>query len=439
MRSFMARKTNLIAVLAVLVAALVLPASGAAAADERQARNNIFVSQEKDFNPANGVRSGSGTVRDPYVISGWDVSHVEIRDTASHVLIKDNKIDRLVLDWIGDGATVRDNEVGDLRVNQNRKRTGEATSGLIEDNTFGLVGQLRHFDGIFQDNVVGGKDEMIELPFNGRAVNFDGFNGSIFRNNVIYGYMDARLHGHHHSSGFSEHSHYHGAGREPGAMDHDTMDHTVRYHQVHIYGNKIHSDNYYALAYLDTVHSANDRTAASETEESLNAPHVHYTRVFIHDNELIGSGLAVDIFNAKDERHKATARGLIELARNKITLTRSDDLFRVFSGELSGIDIGRAVDATVRILDNTIVGPPAGDPVAGAKDEWERVVGVNLWDLNKGDVYLSGNSISQAAYGIKASRFTKTVNWWIQELSTTDVDEEVYWDSSVENPPERRP
>ncbi|HEX2195795.1 MAG TPA: hypothetical protein VHJ76_02620 [Actinomycetota bacterium] len=442
MRFVTTRKTCLAGALALLLMVMLFPAAAGAATKRsdraKQTRDSIFIDELKDFNPANGVRSGSGTASDPFVIANWDVSWIEIKDTDAHVVIRDNIVrNTLTLDWIGGGVEVRNNEVGDLRVNQNRKRTGDPTSGVIEHNTFGIVGQLRHFDGIFQNNVVGAKDSM-SIPFfsDNRAVNFDGFNGSIFRNNTIYGYMDARLHGHHHSSGFDESSHYHGDAPAAHA-DHGEMDHSVRYHQVHIYGNKIYADWHYALAYLDTAHSANDRTAASETEKTLNDPHIHYTRVFMHDNELVGAGLYVDIFNAKDELHKkGTARGLVEVSDNKIVLHPTEDVTQRFSVR-NGIDVYRAVDVTLRIFDNAITGPEAGDALSTLTGETD-VAGINLWSLDKGDIFLSGNSVSKAAYGIKAADFSKTVNWTIEELSTTEVGQAVYWDSSVENPPRRR-
>ncbi len=443
MRLATTRKTCIAGALALLLLVVVFPATARAAVgqsgDAKQTRHSIYIDELEDFNPANGVRSGSGTASDPFVISDWDVSWIEIKDTDAHVVIRNNVVDHLVLDWIGGGIDVHDNQVGDLRVNQNRKRTGDPTSGVIENNTFRVVGQLRHFDGIFQNNVVGSKDGApVEVPFftNKRAVNFDGFNGSIFRNNTIYGYMDARLHGHHHSSGFTEASHYHGDAA-PKHADHDMMDHTVRYHQVHIYGNKIYADYYYALAYLDTAHSANDRTAASETEKTLNDPHVHYTKVFMHDNELVGAGLYVDVFNAKDERHKAYGRGLVEISDNKIVLHRSEDVTEKFWSR-NGIDVGQAREITLRILDNTIVGPEAPDAVGSLTADWEPVSGINLWSVDKGDLFLSGNSVSRAAYGIKAYDFTKTVNWTIGELVTNEVDHSVYWDSSVANQRRRR-
>jgi hypothetical protein len=439
MRSVTMRRTSLAGVVAILLMVMLYPtAAYAAGASDRptQARDSIFIDDMKDFNPANGVRGGTGTARDPYVISGWDVDFLEIKDTDAHVVITDNVIGNLTLDWIGGGIEVRNNDVGDLRVNQNIPRTGDPTSGVIEDNTFDVVGQLRHFDGVFQNNVVGSKDQM-KLPFfDGRAVNFDGFNGSVFRNNTIYGYMDARLHGHHHSSGFSAPSHYHGKA-SPESHHHAMEDHTIRYHQVHIYGNKIYSDHYYALAYLDTAHSANDRTAASETEKTLNDPHIHYTRVYLHDNELVGSGLYVDIFNAKDERHKGTARGLFEIRGNKIVLQPTKDA--TLFGARHGIDVYQATDVTMKVIDNVVTGIETTDQLTAMKESTESVAGINIYRMVKADIFLSGNSISHTAYGIKASDFAKTVNWTISELTTSDVDQSVYWDSTVHNAPRQNP
>jgi hypothetical protein len=432
---------SLAGVVAILLMVMVLPTAAFAAAGAsdgpKQTRDSIFIRSAKDFNPANGVRSGMGTARDPFVISGWDVDFLEIKDTDAYVVITDNVIGNLTLDWIGGGIEVRNNDVGDLRVNQNVPRKGEATSGVIENNTFDVVGQLRHFDGVFQNNVVGSKDQM-KLPFfSGRAVNFDGFNGSVFRNNTIYGYMDARIHGHHHSSSFTDASHYH--GKTPESHHHAMMDHTIRYHQVHIYGNKIYAaDHYYALAYLDTNHRGNDRTAASETEKTLNDPHIHYTKVFLHDNELVGSGLHVDVFNAKDELHKqGTARGLFEIRDNKIVLQPAED--PTLFGARHGIDVAQATDITLKIVNNVISGIESADQVTNLKESTHSVAGINLWQIDKGDLFLSGNTVSHAAYGIKASRFTKSVRWTISELSTTDVGQSVYWDSSVPNAPRQKP
>ena len=173
-----------------LMALLLVPQAGAAvgskADDDARTRDGIFINANNEFNPANGVIGGSGSRRDPFVISGWNVSDVQIRNTSKYVTIKDNVISgTLVLDWIGNRVTLDNNTIGDLRVNQNVERTGDMTSGLIAHNTFGVVGQLRHFDGMFMHNVVGTPDQA-NLPFSEeRAVNFDGFNGAHVPDRVV--------------------------------------------------------------------------------------------------------------------------------------------------------------------------------------------------------------------------------------------------------------
>ena len=180
--------------LAVVVAAGVLvPAASAVADETREQRNRIYISKDSEFTKKNGIRSGSGTKADPFIISNWDVSDVHIHDTSAHVVLMDNTIDWLTLNWIGPGVHVMDNFIGDLRVNENVPRTGDATSGHFAKNTIGVVGQLRHFDGDFVHNLVGTpSDAESSGPtafFWGsrRAVNFDGFNGAHFAHNTIYG------------------------------------------------------------------------------------------------------------------------------------------------------------------------------------------------------------------------------------------------------------
>lgn len=420
--------------LTLLAAFVALPVQTAGAEEQRQRHDGIFITDERDFNPANGVRSGSGTAADPYVISGWDTRYIFIKDTSSHVVITDNVVSDLVIDWAGGGIHVHHNEVGDLRVNQNVKRTGDPTSGKIVHNTFDVVGQLRHFDGVFAHNVVGTKDDTSpwELLWRRRAVNFDGFNGAVFEDNVIYGYMDARLHGHHHSSSFSGDSHYHG-----GAAEHEEMvDHSKRYHQVWIRNNTIHATGGYALAYLDTAHAANDRTAASEREEDLNKPHVHHTRVNIQDNKLVGSGLLVDVFNAKDERHLRTARGSVLIEGNDITMVR-DQMSPSFR-QLHGITVQRAQDITLDVIGNHIRGPQKDQMELPYAQWWDADTGILLSGLDDGLVRLYGNSVMDRSMAIQARDMSASVRWIIGSLSTKNVEHDVYWDRSVKNPPERR-
>jgi hypothetical protein len=356
------------------------------------------------------------------------VSRLIVKDTGRWVRIVDNTVTtRMVLDWIGEGVEVRRNDVGDLRVNQNVPRTGRATSGVIAENRFDVVGQLRHFDGVFERNVVGSADSLGNAPAD-RAVNFDGYDGARFRNNTIYGYMDARLHGHHHSSGFGMPSHEH-----MDHMDHHTMmvDHTKRYHEVWITGNDIHTRAGYALAYLDTGHAGNDRTANSEAEPDLNKPHVHYTHVFIRNNRLDGAGILVNVFNAKDEHHPRTARGLVEVSGNQIAL-ETDQLHQF--RELQGIEVRSAQDISLVVASNRVTGP-AGE-VRGAT-RTPGGAGILLNGLDKGVVRIEDNVIANRSFGVRAARLTETVRWVIRGLATSNVEQPVAYDRSVANPPER--
>ena len=416
------RSLKLAAVLltsAVAASFALVPASSA----ERQKHPAINIQSNDQFDAEHGVRSGAGTMEDPFVISGWTVNNLRIENTDRHVVIENNTVTgRMVLNWIGDRAHVRDNEIGDLRVNQNVPRTGMPTSGEITENTFGLVGQLRHWDGVFEHNVVGTKDQL-----DTRAVNFDGFNGARFASNTIYGFMDARLHGHHHSSSYSGGSHQHSGEHHAAAVDH-----TQRYHRVAITGNVIHASSRYALVYLDTNHAANDRTAASEREPELRLPHVHHTRVLIAGNRLIGAGIFVNVFNALDkQKHLRFARGSMEIRDNRITLG-PDGYWQ--NKDLFGIEVLQARYLSLRIDGNTIAGRPSNDGVFALFDN-SKDAGIYLHTLDKGDVWITHNGVSERTYGVRAEQFTKDVHWVISDLKTQDVGERVYTDDSVTDSP----
>ena len=418
------------------------PALGAMAEDERIQRESINITGDSQFNPANGVRSGSGTKSDPFVISNWRVSDISIRDTDSYVVIKNNDVtNQLRLNWNGDRTTVVNNNIGDLRVNQNIKRTGDATGGRIAYNTFGIVGQLRHFDGVFEHNLVKGDTSLFGEVFSNQAVQFDGFHGSRFRNNTIYGFVDVKLHGHHHGSGFQEGSHYHGAEAEKEEADAHAMhgpdvDHTKRYHEVFITNNKIFADGMYALRYTDQAHAGDDRTAPSETNPDLNKSHTHFTRVHLVGNKLTGAGLMVDIFNADDERHTGTQTGLVDIRDNVITLERDsnndDDLFT----PKDGISILRAVDAMVHVQGNSITGEAAADRDL-LDEQFANDAGILLDDVDKADIHIGANEVRNLLYGVRASRMTNAVHWWIHGLRTEAVTQPVYYDNSVKNHPRR--
>lgn len=417
-----AKLFKLVAVVVALVLGVGLNAVPAHSA-EREKHANIQISSNDQFDAAHGVRSGTGTMEHPYVISGWQLNALRIENTDRHVEIMDNTVARVVLNWIGDRVHVHGNDIGDLRVNQNVPRTGMPTSGEIAHNVFGVVGQLRHWDGIFEDNLIGTKDQL-----GARSVNFDGFNGARFRNNTIYGYMDARLHGHHHSSGFGEPSHQHS-----GYNHMEGVDHTHRYHEVWITGNRITTTAAHALIYLDTNHAANDRTAASEREPELNEPHVHYTRVHITGNRLIGAGIMVNVFNAPDkQKHLGTTRGLMEIANNRIAL--GDDGFWSFRN-LFGIEVTKAVDVALKIVGNSVTGYDNSSDLFKMLDGNDPNAGIFLHAMDVSDIEIMHNVVSRRTFGVRAEQFTDTVHWLIQDLKTQDVGEAVHSDDSVSDSP----
>lgn len=408
-------------------------------ARELEPRGAIVIESNDQFDAEHGVRRGNGTPSNPYVISGWEMPSLVIRDTSAWVTIKDNVITgTVVLNWTGDGLRLVHNSIGDLRVNQNVERKGDATDGLIAANTFGVVGQLRHFDGVFTRNVVGSKDLLFEHPRR-QAVNLDGFNGARFTHNTIYGSVDATLHGHHHSSGFGGNSHDHDTVREEGMGYHHghRVDHSERYHELAIIGNVIYSADTWALRYNDRAHQANDRTAASEPNKLLNCPHVHHTRVHLNDNELIGAGLWVDVFNADDDNHWNTERGFVEVRGNSITLDR--DFGDVLGGRY-GIVVQQAVDVTLRVTGNRIHGADAlgEEDLLGLESRLNKAAGIRLDRIADADLYIERNEVAHRTYGVHASNFPKSVRWWVNSLTVGDVERAVFYEN-VKNPPRGTP
>jgi hypothetical protein len=238
--------------------------------------------------------------------------------------------------------------------------------------------------------------------------------------------MDARLHGHHHSSGYEASSHQH-SGEHAHAVDH-----TERYHRVSISKNVITTTANYALAYLDTNHAANDRTAPSEQEEALREPHVHHTRVSVAGNQLRGAGLLVNVFNAEDkQKHPATATGSVALRDNVITLGPDD--FWSFR-DLHGIEVRQARDLDLRIDGNRISGVKDDDGFFGNFDG-DRNAGIFVRTVDAADIWITDNSVTRRAFGVRAEQFTDTVSWVIRDLKTSDVEEAVYQDESVKDSP----
>lgn len=246
---------------------------------------------------------------------------------------------RLILDWNGQCIHAHGNLIEDLRVNRNNDRLGYATGGIIEQNRIGVVGQIRHYDGIFRHNEIGDRahleamlDPEMDQPPSERAVNTDGFNQGWMHDNTIYGSIDLDFHGHHHGGGFfAPVSHYHGSLVQtaymydqatgeckytaPGAptveerLGVDNVvsvpdsrclahwDHGLRWTSVKFQDNTIIDPLGVGLRYEDRNHRGDDEQANSENMEELKAPHMHQTHIELSGNAIVGT-LRIDVFNA---------------------------------------------------------------------------------------------------------------------------------------------
>ncbi|HVL80035.1 MAG TPA: right-handed parallel beta-helix repeat-containing protein [Actinomycetota bacterium] len=97
-------------------------------------RPPIVVAGDEDFDsPLSGVRSGSGTAEDPYVIEGWDVvpvgaDGITIAGTTAHVVIRGNRVH----DAPGNAAAIRLVDAANVTVEGNvidRTAQGVAAAG----------------------------------------------------------------------------------------------------------------------------------------------------------------------------------------------------------------------------------------------------------------------------------------------------------------------
>jgi hypothetical protein len=79
-----------------LVGGLLFTATPAAADVED---GSVAIEDNSQFTHNNGVRYGKGTKKHPYVIEGWDLGRLEIHDTNRYVVIRNNIIRNLTLNW----------------------------------------------------------------------------------------------------------------------------------------------------------------------------------------------------------------------------------------------------------------------------------------------------------------------------------------------------
>ncbi|HUR70038.1 MAG TPA: hypothetical protein VM370_12395 [Candidatus Thermoplasmatota archaeon] len=389
--------------------------------------NNIVIGSDKEFNPENGVRSGSGTFEDPYLISGWSVESVLIHDTSKAFEMKELYVSNImILDWTGQGGYVHHNHINNLRTNRNVERTGDPSATVIEKNEIAKVEELRHFDGVVANNTIG-RPALLDLVDLGDDVVFNiaGLNGAGIHDNMIYGGVDMKIHGHHHSDAEGAHSHNHGEPDAKQAEDH-VEDHQVRYVDFLFYHNTI-KDNGFGLRYNDLNHAGDDRTATSEQEPDLEKPHTHHTKVTLLDNTIDGATLRIAILNADDERHVGPETAELYLIDNKVLHPSAGD----------GIVVSDVKNAHVYVTDNKVEKDDRGILGLGvAKGLGGGQTGILLQRFRNSTIHLDGNALGDYKYAIRASQFDADTTWSVGQNSAPGAEYPVYWDDSVPNAPE---
>ena len=431
---------------------------------------SIAVRSDKGFNPANGIRSGAGTLEDPYVISGFYVTgDLYLGDTDACFEVKENYVaGQLTLNWNGQCVWVHHNFIRDLRVNENVERTGYATGGLIEANQIEFIGQLRHYDGELRNNVVGPRtadsafDEVLEetvlLIPDLLLANVDGFNQGLIHHNTFYGPVDLDLHGHHHGTGFfAPHSHYHAldANHTP---DHDE-DHTDRWTSVAFTDNKIVDEVAYGLRYEDENHAGDDQTAASEDNEMLEEDHVHHTDVLIARNTIEGGQIWIDVFNADDRLHQERNPGWLSILDNTVTMKerKAEDILGlgvpfVFTPAAPYVPNVAILVVASKELEATIAGNrlafvPLPEETKGPLDdllgdfiseETPEPIAIELSGVRDANLLIADNQATGFHYGVLARDMDEKVTWTLEGNAFEGAAYEAYYDDSVANKPVER-
>lgn len=388
----------------------------ATALTQLERRSTISINNDSQFTPAAGVRSGSGTFDDPYVFSGWYVDTVIIKDTSKAFVFRENYVSNiLVLDWTGQGGYVHHNHLENLRTNRNNARTGDPSASVIENNQILRIEQLRHFDGEVRNNVIGSPDVVKRLLQPDVIFDIAGLNGAGIHDNQIFGGVDMKIHGHHHSSAPGDSSHNHGEADATQDEDH-YEDHQVRFVDFAFYNNRLVDDGF-GLRYNDNNHAGDDRQATSEQEPELEMPHVHHTIIRIHDNVIEGATLRVAVVNSPDERHLAGQSAVLEVFNNTISKPAAGD----------GITIHDVRDAVVKIHDNVV---EKGDlHLSGTS-------AIMMFRFSNSTVIVGKNALGDYQYGVRARLFDESTRWVVEDQDAPGVKQAVYWDSTVANAPE---
>ncbi|MHB8585305.1 MAG: hypothetical protein ACYDDF_05650 [Thermoplasmatota archaeon] len=368
------------------------------------------ITNDSGFTPAAGVQGGSGTPTDPYRFVGVRMQSLTLADTTANFVIAGSDIQSLTLDWTGRGGLVCENHIGDLRVNNNDAHTGPHTAGRIEHNDFDTVSQIRHYNGDFLWNVVGDKlaadVPASTLSASGQTpdtvvLNIAGMNAADFAYNTIYGGVDMKLHGHHFNS-------------SPG----DWVD---RYQLYEFHDNTIIDPDGFGLRYNDLNHAGDDRTAASDPEPQLNLPHREFTTVVIENNTIVGAPLRVEIFNAPDPLILPGEHGSVTLRNNTIR--------DVPTG--SGIIVNAVRAARLLIEGNTV----SHESVQGIALPTGTSAGIDMVQFANSTIVVAHNTIANFDYGIRGLRFDRLTHWTDVGNSISGAQTDVWYDSSVQNPP----
>lgn len=416
----------------------------------------VRITGNGEFTPDHGIAAGSGTPDDPYLIAGVYAQRLEIDNTDAWFEIKNSYIEDLHLNWNDQHAWVHHNRIGDLRVNENDPRTGNATGGVIEMNVIDHVGQIRHFDGVFRDNVVG--DDSLQSPswddaFDALqpAINIDGYVNAVFRDNTIFGEVLVDLHGHGHASCRATcmpHNHYASMNGSARQMEHDDYDpddyedlpkfgghdhphdHSERFHTIHLVGNVIEDPDGRGLYIEDRNHDADDRTASSEPDPALMGDHWHDVLIVVEGNTLRGAGIEVDVMVAEDMYHVAGGGVDIRILDNVVE-----------AGVLPIVDLHEVRNATVTVRGNTL--SYADDQLhrwgvlERTWDTWSSSEGIRLHEFEQSEVRIEGNTISDVDRGVAARHLPTGVVWSVTDNVFVSVQTPVWWDDTVAHEPVR--
>lgn len=396
---------------------------------------------------SSGFTTGNGTLQDPYVIEHVYVAgDLYIQDTDACFIVRETWIGgQLTLNWNGQCVHVHHNHVRDLRVNENIRRVGYATGGFIEDNEIEIVGQLRHYDGVFQRNEVGPAsadslwDQVLETtPLLSQRLliaNIDGFNQGLIRDNTFHGSVDLDFHGHHHGAGFfAPHSHYH--GDDPKNYTLHDHDHTERWTSVEFTGNIVIDREGYGLRYEDRNHAGDDRTARSEQVEELDDPHFHRTDVVISGNEVRGAGIWVDVFNADDSRHEERNDGWLTIEDNIVRVEEREEEIPFFSTAYQpyvGFQIDLAKEVEIVLRGNQAFYLPAEEGGLPLLSSGPVVSGYEVDRLKDAHLVVEDNRADGFDIGLHLRSF-EDVSWRASGNDFGDAEEPVRSDDSVPEP-----